>query len=189
MFTQLQIPIIVEEIGIHVMLLHRFRAASGFTLIELLIVVIVVGILMSVALPLYHGATTRAYLAEADAALGSIRRRMREVLLFQTPATDWAVLAEKYDADLALKITDIPELLINPSDLSGRYFDHHAYRLEELTATTFTVYCIGDSSKTANKEAVEELIRSIDHTGTLSTVVGQRQRGRSEEHRRDDEHR
>ena len=47
------------------------RHHAGFTLVELLIVVIIVGILASVAIPLYRGATERAYLTEADTALGS----------------------------------------------------------------------------------------------------------------------
>ena len=49
------------------------NAQAGFTLVELLIVIIIVGILASVAIPLYRGATESAYASEADAALGTIR--------------------------------------------------------------------------------------------------------------------
>lgn len=45
---------------------------SGFTLLELLIVVIIVGILASAALPQFTKMTTRAKTAEAYSALGDI---------------------------------------------------------------------------------------------------------------------
>jgi len=142
---------------------------TGFTLVELLIVVIIVGILAAVSIPLYRGATECAYMSEADAALGVISRSMRTVIMSQTGYTDWADLAAKYTAGPGLKISNIVELRINASHLDGRFFDQHSYRMQELTATIYTVYAYGDSSHTANKDAVAGLIRSIDHEGNLVT--------------------
>lgn len=44
-----------------------FRNPKGFTLIEIAIVVAIIGLLLAIALPLYSGARTRAYIAEARA--------------------------------------------------------------------------------------------------------------------------
>ncbi|MCM8807492.1 MAG: prepilin-type N-terminal cleavage/methylation domain-containing protein, partial [Candidatus Omnitrophica bacterium] len=50
---------------------------KGFTLIELMTVVIIVGILASVAVPLYRGQVKRAMAAEGAALLGSVRTAER----------------------------------------------------------------------------------------------------------------
>ena len=147
------------------------RRQTGFTLVELLIVVIIVGILASVAIPLYNKSTERAYLTEADTSLGVIRRGMRTLILSQTSGGgDWSEFASKYTPGLTLKISDIPELYIYVTDLDGRFFDNDSYRMYELTATTYTVYAIGDSSKTAFSNVVAGLIRAIDEEGNLTTL-------------------
>ena len=50
----------------------------GFTLLELLVVVLVVGILASIAIPQYNDYTTRGKLAEATAALSDGRIKMEQ---------------------------------------------------------------------------------------------------------------
>ncbi len=50
---------------------------KGFTLIELMTVVIIVGILASVAVPLYRGQVKRAMASEGAALLGSVRTAER----------------------------------------------------------------------------------------------------------------
>lgn len=52
---------------------HTQRKNSGFTLIEIMIVVAIVGVLASVALPAYNDYVLRAQLTEATNALSSIR--------------------------------------------------------------------------------------------------------------------
>ncbi len=143
---------------------------SGFTLVELLIVVIIVGILAAVAIPLFRGATKDAYLSEADTGLGLIGRSMRSVIASQTGYTDWTALATKYTAGPGLKVSSIPELRIDDHDLDGRYFDNDSYRLQELTASTYTIYAYGDSSKTAYRDAGAGVIRSLNHRGQLVNV-------------------
>ena len=70
------------------------RINFGFTLVELLIVVIIVGILSSVAIPLYHGATESAYGSEPDAALGTICSTLRTVQS-QSVAGDFSPISTK----------------------------------------------------------------------------------------------
>ena len=50
-----------------------FRQAKGFTLLELLMVVIIVGVLASLALPQYSGFIEKARAAEATATIGAIK--------------------------------------------------------------------------------------------------------------------
>ena len=59
----------------------RVRRASGFTLIELMIVVAIIGILASVALPAYEHVTLRAKGAERALMLVSIKRNVEDVYL------------------------------------------------------------------------------------------------------------
>ena len=51
---------------------------QGFTLIELMIVIAIVGILSTVALPAYQDFTTRAKLAEALAIMGEVKAKAAE---------------------------------------------------------------------------------------------------------------
>ena len=69
------------------MLMARLRgflkSPKGFTLIEIAIVVAIIGLLLAIALPLYSGARTRAYIAEARA------------LTSEWKSLTWACLIEK----------------------------------------------------------------------------------------------
>ncbi len=144
------------------------NAQAGFTLVELLIVVIIVAILASVAIPLYRGATESAYAREADAALGTIRSTMRTIKS-QSAAGDFSAISTKYTADLTLKITDVSELNLDATDLLGHYFDGDSYRMTALTATTYLIKAIGDSSRSGKAASVAGIIRTIDQNGTLAS--------------------
>ncbi len=142
------------------------NAQAGFTLVELLIVVIIVGILASVAIPLYRGATESAYASEADAALGTIRLALRTVQS-QSVAGDFSAISTKYTAGLTLKITGVSEL--DAVDLAGTYFDGDSYRMTTLTATTYLVKALGDSSGSSKASSVAGIIRTIDQAGNLAS--------------------
>ncbi len=144
------------------------NAQAGFTLVELLIVVIIVAILASVAIPLYRGVTESAYAREADGALGTIRSTMRTVQS-QSTAGDFSAISTKYTADLTLKITDVSELNLDATDLLGNFFDGHSYRMTTLTAATYLIKAIGDSSRSGKAASVAGIIRTIDQNGTLAS--------------------
>ncbi|QFU77947.1 prepilin-type N-terminal cleavage/methylation domain-containing protein [Halioglobus maricola] len=64
------------------------RRHSGFTLIEVMIVVIIVGILMSVALPSYQESLRKGRRAEAKAAMADVANRQEAFMLDRSSYTD-----------------------------------------------------------------------------------------------------
>ena len=76
---------------------------SGFTLIELMIVIAIIGILASVALPAYSTYTKKAKFSEVVLAASSAKGLID--LCFQTKGTDLAVCATP--AQVGLNINDV----------------------------------------------------------------------------------
>ena len=60
--------------------MNRYSKNKGITLIELMIVVVVVAILSSIAIPAYQDHVTRAKRSEAKAALLDVANRMEKFL-------------------------------------------------------------------------------------------------------------
>ena len=64
------------------------RSAQGFTLIELMIVVAVVGILFTFALPAYQNSVVKSKRAEAKAALLDVANRQERLILDRSTYTE-----------------------------------------------------------------------------------------------------
>ncbi|MBI3324229.1 MAG: prepilin-type N-terminal cleavage/methylation domain-containing protein [Candidatus Omnitrophica bacterium] len=78
------------------------KKTAGFTLLELLIVVIIIGILASLAMPQFLKTKEKSYMAEALAILGAIRNS--EI---------------RYYANQSTYTLTVAELDFNPSDVAG----------------------------------------------------------------------
>src|ERR1700759_4291630 len=63
------------------------RAQGGFTLIEIMLVVVIIGILSSLAIPLYIRATARAYRSESQQVLSKLEVYFRSVYLNSNGST------------------------------------------------------------------------------------------------------
>ena len=95
---------------------------SGFTLLEIIIVIIIIGILASIALPKFFKTVEYSRSSEALANLGTIRRSMD--ICYQSERTyagcnDWNKL-----------------FLTDPGSQTGALF---SYSFPSLTATAFTI--------------------------------------------------
>lgn len=75
---------------------------QGFTLIELMIVVAIIGILASVALPAYQDYTVRARISEVLGFTAQIKTSMTECLISESSADDCDTAAE-----IGVSLTDI----------------------------------------------------------------------------------
>lgn len=69
-------------------LVHRNRRSSGFTLMEVVVVVVIVGILMSIALPAYQGSMLKGRRADAKAGLMDAANRQERLMLDRRTYTD-----------------------------------------------------------------------------------------------------
>lgn len=101
--------------------MKTMKKKKGFTLVELMVVVLIVGILASVAIPLMRGRVDSAKWSEGKAAAGTIATALR------------AYAAEK--GDQGTYPPSLSELGFTDSDLHGTYFDISNYA---ITSATFT---------------------------------------------------
>ena len=117
---------------------------KGFTMIELLIVIIIVAVLASVAIPMMTANVERAKKSEAVAALGAIRSAERIIM---AEGTAYVAAA------------DIKTLSgINAGDLNGTYFSEDCYAVAiGGGGTTFTATCTPASSLVAKSPLAGEV--------------------------------
>ncbi|HUX92088.1 MAG TPA: type IV pilin protein [Gallionellaceae bacterium] len=105
------------------------KLQRGFTLVELMVVVLIIGILSSVAIPAYRDYVTRGKLSEAFTELASMRVRLEQY--FQDNRTYVNACQPGTIAPL-------------PSAAASKYF---TYTCPILTATTFRVDATGNAAQ------------------------------------------
>ena len=132
--------------------MHKQRNQNGFTLVELMITIVIVGVLASVAIPLYQANVKRAKASEADAALGSVRTAMRvyyaENGSYPTQVT--------YLAPWQLTGVDV-----DSADMVGRYFPATCYKYKSADGSSYTIQATGSGESSG-------INRQMDESGTLS---------------------
>ena len=116
---------------------------KGFTLVELLIVIIIVGVLASVAIPIMSGITKRAVASEAISMLGMIRTAEKAYYLEHHSYTN--VLT-----DLTLRLRQ--NGAYGTSDLDGTYVSEGCFSLVGITIST--VYCKPLSNNSAPQSSI-----------------------------------
>ena len=127
------------------------RDAKGITLIELLIVIVIVGILASIAIPIYRGYMQRARRADAKTALEQLRagQEMRRAE-YGSYSNSMAALQTSWGG---------------PADSVGDY----ALTLPAATATTFTARATPNTTRQSTDGWLQ-----IDHLGNKTSELADR---------------
>jgi len=112
---------------------------SGFTLVELMVVAIIVGILMSIVIPIMLGNKRKAMATEGQTGLGVIRSAM------QVYKVDNGHYPE---SEVGKTMNNVTVLIIKAGDLDGVYFKTDGYRLTAVTASNYLLTATGYTNDT-----------------------------------------
>lgn len=120
----------------------KVRKSTGFTLTELMVVILIVGILASVAVPLMQARIERSKWSEACAAAGSIRRAVRAYAAETTVATAQGLTGN----DLSDAATQ-DALGFRATDMEGTFFIASDYTVTAVSASGDATITVTGGSK------------------------------------------
>jgi prepilin-type N-terminal cleavage/methylation domain-containing protein len=137
----------------------------GFTLLELMIVVTIVGVLATVAIPMFRTVPERSKSTEAVTALGLIKSAMRIYYV------EHGTYANAVHFTNGAQVTNGGHLGVTDSDLMGRYFSSECYTFQGApTANAFTVKCDGSASTAPFAAEVADVVVTMDQDGEFTRV-------------------
>lgn len=136
----------------------RAKQASGFTLIELIVVVVIIGLLSTIALPSFLNQADRARQAEGQSNIGAINRAQQAYKLeeggFASTIPDLKIGiqdTENYDYEITTPNPNQQTIatatpLKNQGGVAGRVYVQ--------LGQTYPVLCVGESNVVPNVSAV-----------------------------------
>jgi prepilin-type N-terminal cleavage/methylation domain-containing protein len=137
----------------------------GFTLTELMIVVTIIGILATIAFPMFQVVPERSKSTEAVTALGLIRAAMRVYYVEHGTYANGAFFVD------GAQVTSGGFIGVSNNDLMGRYFSSECYTFNGApTADSFTIRCDGADSAAPFGSEVAGIVVTIDQDGELNRV-------------------
>ncbi len=119
--------------------MYKFmKDKRGFTLVELMITIVIVGVLATVAIPLYQANVKRAKGSEADASMGSIRTALR---VYYAENTAYPIRATYGPVHTMSDSIDI-----DSTDMVGKYFPATAYTYISAAGADYTIRATGSGA-------------------------------------------
>ena len=110
---------------------------KGFTLIELIIVIVIIGVLASIAAPMMQGMKVKAICTEAVTGLGAIRTAIRQYKLEYGDYPPFQYVGTLSEADFQAQLPGLGPR----SNLTGTYFSWKCYH---KTNTNLYIFCYMD---------------------------------------------
>jgi prepilin-type N-terminal cleavage/methylation domain-containing protein len=137
----------------------------GFTLIELMICITIIGVLATVAIPMFQTVPERSKSTEAVTALSLIRTSMRIYYVEHGTFANGTFFTD------GAQVTSGGLLGVSDNDLMGRYFSSECYTFDGApTVNSFKILCEGANSTAPFAGEVLAVEVTIDQDGELARV-------------------